>query len=127
MPLAAHQQTVDQIQAQIRADLAAGRRSLFRAPPPKPERSSHVLDGRIEEELQLVVRQLGQLGDVLADDPILLLHHTPQLQSIDLMQQVLGHLARIVASADKAAAVDRVTLSELKVRLQRQALRAIAD
>ena len=126
-PMASHQQMVDQVQAQIRADLAAGRRSLFKAPPAKPEKSPDVLDGRIEEELQLVSRQLGQLGDVLADDPILLMHHTPQLQSIDLMQQVLGHLGRIVASADKTAAVDRTTLTELKVRLQRKALRAIAD
>jgi hypothetical protein len=118
----AHQQQVDLIQAEIRADLLAGRRSLFKAPPSGPRPSEHVLDERIAEELDLVIRHLAQIGDILSDDPILVHRHSAQLQSIDLMQQVLGHLGRVVASADKALAVDRVTLSELKARLKRKAL-----
>ena len=118
----AHQQRVDLVQARIRADLLAGRRSLFKAPPPAPRLSEHVLDARIAEELDLVIRQLGQIGDTLSDDPVLVHRHAAQLQSIDLMQQVLGHLGRVVASADKAMAVERVTLSELKARLQRKPL-----
>ena len=84
-----------------------------------------MVDGRIAEELALISRQLGRLGDVLADDPILLRRHAAQLQSIDLMQQVLGQLESIVKSADKAMAIDQVTLVELKVRLSRKALRSI--
>jgi hypothetical protein len=122
-----HQQQVDLIQAQIRADLLAGRRSLFKAPPAGPRPTDNVLDERIAEELALVIRQLGQVGDLLADDPILLNRHAAQLQSLDLMQQVLGHLGRVVASADKSMAVDNITLSELKARLKRKALRPIAD
>jgi hypothetical protein len=49
------------------------------------------------------------------------------MQSIDLMQQVLGHLSRIVASGDKCMAVERVTLTELKGRLRRSALRPVAS
>jgi hypothetical protein len=123
----AHQQAVDTIQAQIRADLQAGRRSLFKPPPPNPGRSDDLLDQRIGEELELVVRQLEHLGDVLVSDPILIHHHARQLQSLDLMQQALGHLARVVAARDKAMAVDRVTLVELKARLKRTALRPIAS
>lgn len=121
-----HQQTVDALQASIRADLAAGRRSLFRPAPATPGRSDDLLDQRIAEELELVVRHLERLGDVLVDDPILLRRHAPQLQSLDLMQQVLGHLGRVVAARDRSMAVDAITLVELKARLKRQALRSIA-
>ena len=122
-----HQQLVDLAQADIRADLLAGRRSLFKAPPAGPRPSGDLLDERIAEELDLVIRQLGDIGDVLAEDPILLSRHTAQLQSIDLMQQVLGHLGRVVASADKATAVDGITLTALNARLKRKALRSFAD
>lgn len=122
----AHQQAVDAAQAQIRADLEAGRRSLFKPPPPGPGQSDSVLDQRLAEELEFVIRQLEQLGDVLAADPVLLRRHAAQLQSIDLMQQVLGHLGRVVGARDKTMAVDRITLTELKARLKRKALRAIA-
>jgi len=113
----AHQQAVDEAQARIRADLEAG----------NPGQSDSVLEQRVAEELALVIRQLEQLGDILAADPILLHRHAAQLQSIDLMQQLLGHLGRVVAARDKAMAVDRITLSELKSRLKRKALRAIGD
>ena len=122
----AHQQAVDAAQAEIRADLQAGRRSLFKPPPPNPGRSDDLLDQRIGEELDLVTRQLEHLGDILVSDPILLHRHPQQLQSLDLMQQVLGHLARVVAARDRAMAVERVTLVELKARLKRTALRSIA-
>lgn len=123
----AHQQAVDAAQAAIRADLEAGRRSLFKPPPPSPGRSDDLLAQRIAEELELVVRKLEQLGEVLIGDPILLHRHPQQLQSIDLMQQILGHLGRVVAAGDREMAVDRITLVELKARLRRKALRAIAS
>jgi hypothetical protein len=123
-----HQREVDAVQAQIRAEIAAGQREFFRpAQTPLPKTSDDVLDQRIAEELELVVRHLEQLGGTLSVDPILLHRHAPQLQSIDLMQQVLGHLARLVASADKEAALDRVTLTELKGRLKRKPLRSLTD
>lgn len=119
-----HQREVDAAQAQIRADIEAGRRSLFKPAPPGPGRSESLLDERIAEELEVVIRQLEQLGDILSADPILLNRHAGPLQSIDLMQQLLGHLGRVVAARDKAMAVDRVTLTALKARLQRKTLSA---
>lgn len=125
---AGHQQPVDALQAQIRADLAAGRRELFRpAQTPVPKASDDLLDQRIAEELDLIGRQLEQLGGTLASDPILLTRHATQLQSIDLMKQVIGHLARLIASADRAAVLDRVTLIELKARLTRRPIRPPTD
>ncbi len=128
-PPPAHQLEVDAIQAQLRADLAAGRRSLFRPPPPQadPGRSDDPLDRRIAEELDLIARQLEQLGGALAADPILLARHGVELQAIDRMKQVLGHLGRIAAAGDKAMALDQVTLQELRARLQRRPLRSITD
>jgi len=123
----AHQQAVDELQARIRAELASGRRSLFKPPPPTPGESEEVLDQRIAEELSLIVRQLEAIGDLLAADPILLHRYAAQLQSIDLMQQVLGHLGRVVAARDKEMALDRVTLTELKGRLRRRPLRPLGD
>ncbi len=123
----AHQQAVDAVQARIRAELAAGKRSLFKPPPPGPGQSDSLLEQRVAEELELVIRQLEQLGDILAADPILLHRHAPQLQSIDLMQQVLGHLARVAAAGDKVMAVDRISLTELRARLKRRALRPMGE
>lgn len=122
-----HQQAVDELQAQIRSELQAGKRSLFKPPPPGPGQSDSVLEQRVAEELELVIRQLEHLGDILAADPILLRRHAPQLQSIDLMQQVLGHLGRVVGARDKTMAVDRISLTELKGRLKRRALRPIGE
>ena len=123
-----HQREVDALQAQIRAEMAAGRRSLFReAATPLPGHSDDPLDQRMAEELEYVARQLEQLGGILAADPILLNRHAAQLQSIDLIKQVLGHLGRIASAADKAAAVEAISLQELKARLKRKPLRSIAD
>src|ERR1044072_3542306 len=109
----AHHRAVAPPQAAPRARREAGRPSLFNPPPPNPGRSADLLDQRIAEELDLVVRKLEQLGEVLIGDPILIHRHAQQLQSIDLMQQILGHLGRLVAAADKEMAVDRITLVEL--------------
>lgn len=123
----ASQQAVDVAQAMIRADLASGRRSLFKQPPSRPDRSNNVLEQRIAEELYLVIRQLGQVGDILSDDPILIHRHAAQMQSIDRMQQVLGILGKVVGSADKAMEVEGITLPELRERLARKPLRPLVD
>lgn len=123
-----HQREVDEAQARVRAEMAAGHRELFHpARSALLEASDDQLEQRIAEELDYVVRQLDQLGNMLASDPILLHRHAAQLQSIDLIQQVLGHLGRIVGAADREAALERVTLTELKARLARTPLRSLTD
>jgi hypothetical protein len=127
-----HQRRVDAIQAQIRSEIEAGREaapprpSIFKAPPPRPAPSADPLDHRIAEELDHVVRRLEHLGGSLAANPILLQRHAAELQSIDLIKQIVAHLARVVEAEDGAWAVERITLQDLRARLQRKALRPIA-
>jgi len=120
-----HQRRVDEIVAQARAEAKPDRRSIFREPPPRPKPSPNVLDHRVSEELQMIRRHLDQLGGVLACEPLLLHKYAIQLQSIDLMTQLLGHLADIVATGDKELAVEGVSLHDLKQRLRRKPLRAV--
>jgi len=127
-PPPAHQREVDAMLAEVRADLEAGRRSLFKPPPPaEPARSTDPIEQRIVEELALVARHLEQLGGLLAAEPMLIAKYGRQLQAIDLMEQILGHLGGVVGAADKAAAVERISLAELKARLQRKPIRPIAS
>jgi hypothetical protein len=123
--LSEHQQQIDALQAAIRSEEVAARPSLFKPPPPRPAPSANLIDRRIAEEMDYIVRKLEQLGGVLANDPILLHRHSYELQSIDMMKQSLRHLAQIVAAEDKALAAGQVSLTELKSRLQRKALTPI--
>lgn len=118
-----HQRRVDDLQAAIRAvGKAAARPSIFKPAPPLPRPSRDLLDHRIAEELACIGRRLEQLGGVLSGDPILLHRHAAQLQSIDLINQMLGHLARVIATEERDKAVALITLTELKARLQRRSL-----
>lgn len=122
-----HQRQVDAIQAAIRSGEGTARPGLFKPPPPKPAPSANLLDHRVAEEMEYIVRQLEQLGGILAGDPILLRRYSYELQSIDLMKQSLRHLAQVVAAEDKAIAAELVSLTELKGRLLRKALKPIGD
>ena len=113
--------------AAVRSGAHSGRPNLFKPAPLKPRPSQTLLDHRVADELDYLARQLELLGGILANDPILLMRHTGPLQSIDLMKQSLGQLARVVAAEDKEAAADRISLTELKGRLQRKAIRPIAN
>lgn len=123
-----HQQRVDALFAAARAEAArpGGRVSIFKPPPPRPSASDDPLDHRIAEELEVIRRRLDQIGAVLSAEPILLHRHAATLQSLDLTNQVLGHLARVVASKEKELALDQVSLGDLKARLTRRPLAALA-
>lgn len=120
-----HQREVDTLQAVLRRERQEGKRPLFKPPPPAPAQSGNPLDERLAEELEFLRRRIEALGGLLVGDPILVARHAAALQDIDLIGQTLGHLAKIVAAADKPAAADRVTLAELKSRLQRKPLLSI--
>ena len=122
-----HQRRVDAIQAQVRREQAEQRLPLFRPPPPRPAPSTSPLDHRIAEELECIRRHLDLIGGTLASDPILVQRHAVPLQSIDRINQLLGHLAAIVGAEEKDVAVDLVTLQDLRARLQRRPIRALAE
>jgi hypothetical protein len=120
-----HQRRVDEVIASVRREGSA-RPSLFKPPPPRPNPSEDPLDLRLAEELEVIRRRLDQLADILASEPIMLHRYGPMLQSLDLTDQVLGHLARVIGSREKGLAVEQITLTELKGRLNRRPLRVAA-
>ncbi|MDB5706794.1 MAG: PilZ protein [Sphingomonas bacterium] len=118
-----HQRRVDEIQSQARRD--GVRASLFK---PRPAASIPLagaedpLSRRLSEELGYVRRLLDAIGDRLVADPIVLQKHADILQSFDVVGQMIGHVADVVAAADRAAAVERIGMQDLRSRLKRGAL-----
>ena len=121
-----HQARVDAVQAAIRAEGPERRPGLFRPAPVRPARSEREIDLRVAEEVELAARHIEQVGDALVGDPAFLHRHGATLQALDLINQNLRHLATIVAAADKEAAAERISLEELRRRLTRKEIRAIA-
>jgi hypothetical protein len=119
-PGSAGQARVDAIQAAIRSGQPS---PAERAKPAAAERPSEAdLHRRIGEELAHIQRLVETIGDELAGEPLVVNRHGAALQQFDLAGQVLGHLARVVAAEDKAAAVDAVGIAELRARLTRKKL-----
>ena len=101
------------------------RRSIRRDPPPQPlglAPTDDALQLRLAEELQFARRMIEAMGDTLSADPQLIMRHMVSLQSIDIVGQILGHVADVVRSNDPNSAVDRIGMCELKARLQRQSI-----
>ncbi|CAM3229113.1 hypothetical protein SPAN111604_11760 [Sphingomonas antarctica] len=117
------QARVDAIVSAARAKSAAAeapKRNVYRAPEQLPlVPSLDPLDQRIQEELAHTRRMVEALGDELSNDPILLMRYQTSLQSIDLMAQILGHLACVIGSEDRDEAIDRIGMASLKARLKR--------
>jgi hypothetical protein len=115
----AHQREVDGLFSAAKAERASGKPSIFKPAPPRPQPSESLLDHRMAEELQVLRRRIEQIGDSLAADATVVHRHSFALQSFDLMNQVLTHLTGVLEAKDKEAAVERISLRDLKARLQR--------
>jgi hypothetical protein len=103
---------------------AAERLPLRREAPgrtsaPEIGRTSNVLQLRLGEELEYARRLLDITGDELSGDPIAVSRHGVALQSLDIVGQMLGHIANVVRSNDQPAAVDAIGMCDLKARLTR--------
>ncbi len=119
---AAGQARVDAIVASARAHspVVAPTRPLYREPVGTPVTpSDDILNARLAEELAYARRTLEAMGETLCDDPILLSRHQITLQSVDLLAQILGHIASVVGAADREEAVARIGMVELRNRLNR--------
>ena len=93
----------------LRADAAA---------PPVP--TDNALRLRLADEIDYARRMLAALGDELSNDAPVVARHGTALQSVDLLAQVLGHLAAVVRAEDADEAVERIGMAELKARLKRR-------
>ena len=110
----------------VKADFAAersARPSIRREAPPMPQAlipTDDPLRLRLAEELEYARRMLTVMGDELSSDGLIVSRHPAALQSIDIVSQMLGHLAAVVRSSDPEAAVERIGMVELKARLTRK-------
>ena len=132
-PAHLRQEQCDRVLAEYRSERRAAapagpgptRRSIRRDPPPMPAAlapTDNPLLLRIAEEIEYARRMLDTMGDALSSDSTVIARHAVQLQSVDIIGQMLGHLATVVQSSDPAGAVERIGMAELKARLSRRAL-----
>jgi len=119
------QQRSDLIQAEYRAD-PASRPSIRLANPPALDPAliptEDRLSLRLAEELDYARRLLDSMGDALSADVGVVMRHTVALQSIDIIGQLLGHIAAVTRSSAPDRAVDRIGMGDLKARLTRKPL-----
>ena len=111
------QRRVDALQSEARAEAASGLRESAPAVPPAAVAD---LDAKLAHELGYVQRLLENLGDELINDLFLVQRHGQSLQSLDLVGQILGHVAAILLADDKAAKVEQIGMEDLRARLKRK-------
>jgi hypothetical protein len=78
--------------------------------------STH-LDQLLAEELDHARRMLETMGDELALDVAVVTEHAIALQAVDIVGQMIGHIANVVRADDRGAAVERIGMCELKTKL----------
>ncbi len=113
------------MQAEVRAEEPAPRRPLRRDPPPPDPAlvpTDNALWLRLAEELEYARRLIEAMGDTLANDVTVVMRHSVALQSVDIVGQMLGHIAAVTRSNAPDLAVDRIGMCELKARLKRSAV-----
>lgn len=115
------QQICDAIQAEFRAEQST---SIRRAdcPPLDPSQvpSSDELKLRLAEELDYARRMLDAMGDELSADMGVVMRHGVALQTVDIVGQMLGHIANVTRAAAPHLAVEKIGMCELKARLTRR-------
>ena len=111
----------DVIRADFRAEQNA--RPSIRRDPPAPLKALTPTDDplrlRLAEELEYARRMLSSMGDELSSDVVIVGRHIAELQTIDIVGQMLGHIAAVVRSSDAPGAVEAIGMSALKARLMR--------
>ena len=107
------------------ADEPPKRKPLRRDPPPLPRALAPTDDRlrqRLAEELEYARRMLDIMGDALASDGAVVVRHGTSLQSVDIVGQMMGHIANVIRSSDPEGAVELIGMAELKARLQRRSI-----
>lgn len=117
------QSICDSIQAEFRAEQDSEKRSIRReAPPLDPALvpTDDELRLRLAEELEFARRMLDAMGDELSADMAVVMRHSVALQTVDIVGQMLGHIAAVTRSSAPDRAVERIGMCELKGRLTRK-------
>ena len=112
----------DSIEEEFRARQESQDKSSIRrddAPPFDPELvpTTDELRLRLAEELDYARRMLDAMGDELCADMGVVMAHAVALQAVDIVGQMLGHIANVTRSAAPERAVEKIGMCELKARL----------
>ncbi|WP_349808240.1 hypothetical protein [Sphingomonas sp. ASV193] len=79
------------------------------------------LDLLLAAELDHARDMLVMMGDELASDFAVISRHGLCLQAVDIVGQMLGHIAAVVRAADQGEAVEAIGMCELKAKLAKAA------
>lgn len=91
---------------------------------PKLSKEEEVLDDstvnlRLAEELLYISRIVEGIGEVLVKDPLLRVRHAASIQQLDMGQQMLSEIAKLVSIENKFGSITRVATGPMRGRLLR--------
>lgn len=75
------------------------------------------LDLLLAAELDHARDMLVMMGDELAMSPQIVAEHGMALQAVDIVGQMLGHIASVVRAEDAPAAIENIGMCELRAKL----------
>jgi hypothetical protein len=81
------------------------------------DREPSQLDLLLAAELDHARDMLMMMGDELAMSQEIVAEHGTALQAVDIVGQMLGHIANVVRADDRSSAIARIGMCELKTKL----------
>ena len=75
------------------------------------------LDHRLAAELDHARDMLIMMGDDLSGDFGVVSRHALTLQAVDIVSQMLGHIANVVRAEDRPQAIEKIGMGDLKSKL----------
>ncbi len=81
------------------------------------ERALTPLDHLLAAELDHARDLLVMMGDELAMTPEIVAEHGLAIQAVDIVGQMLGHIANVVRAENRSEAIDRIGMCDLKAKL----------
>ena len=81
------------------------------------DRQLSQLDQLLAAELDHARDMLVMMGDELSMSPEIVAEYGMALQAVDIVGQMIGHIANVVRAEDRRAAIERIGMCELKTKL----------
>ena len=81
------------------------------------DRQPTPLDQLLAAELDHARDMLVMMGDELAMSPQIVAEHGLSLQAVDIVGQLIGHIASVVRAEDRQKAIEAIGMCELKNKL----------
>ena len=81
------------------------------------DRAPTPLDHLLAAELDHARDMLVMMGDELAMSPEIVAEYGMALQAVDIVGQMIGHIANVVRAEDRSQAIDKIGMCELKAKL----------